>query len=327
MSRFGTIGSICLSLLVSGVFPGTGVAQQSPDFAGNWVLGIGQRVFIELSLTQPSQGQAYFGGVLIRPLHFSSGGGGSFSKIQGPVTRYPIVRSTVRDRCLSFTVQNPSDKTDEDNFQFCSTEKGRGTLKFDFPGIEPWPMTKEKGVQTVATDWDSARTYYLDDNDVSSSEMQRISEGDQKDRQAGIGKIDWSVVDKADAARREATAKLLADGKLHTGEDFERAAFVFQHGDTPSDYLLAHTLAMVAVARGKSSALWIAAATLDRYLHSIHQPQIYGTQFFTPPHQPTTQEPYDRALVPDALRRSLDVPSQAMQEEQRKHYDEERSSH
>jgi hypothetical protein len=157
--------------------------------------------------------------------------------------------------------------------------------------------------------------------------MQQIFEQDQKDRQAGVGKIDWGVVDKADAARREATRKLLADGKLHTGEDFERAAFVFQHGDTPDDYLLAHTLAMVAVARGQGGALWIEAATLDRYLNSIHQLQIYGTQFYFKPDEPTTQEPYNRNLIPDALRRDLGVPSQAAQEEQRKRYEAERAKH
>ena len=57
----------------------------------------------------------------------------------------------------------------------------------------------------------------------------------------------------------------------------------------------------------------------------IHQPQIYGTQFYTKPNDPATQEPYNRGLVSDALRRELGVPSQAAQEEQRKKYDAEQS--
>ena len=162
---------------------------------------------------------------------------------------------------------------------------------------------------------------------VSNPEMKQIFEADQRDRQPGVGKIDWAVVDKADAARREATRKLLVNGKLHTGEDFERAAFVFQHGDTPDDYLLAHTLAMVAVAKGHRGALWIEAATLDRYLNFMHQPQIYGTQFFFKPNEPTTQEPYNRTLIPDSLRLDLGVPSQAAQEEQRKRYNADRLQH
>jgi len=57
----------------------------------------------------------------------------------------------------------------------------------------------------------------------------------------------------------------------------------------------------------------------------MHLPQIYGTQFSIQPHEPTTQEPYNRVLVSDALRRFLGVPSQAAQEEQRKQYESERS--
>jgi hypothetical protein len=115
--------------------------------------------------------------------------------------------------------------------------------------------------------------------------------------------------------------ELLKDGKLHTGEDFEHAAFIFQHSGTPDDYLLAHTLAMVAVARGRTSALWIGAATLDRYLLNIQQPQIYGTQYQWKNNDPTTQEPYHRELISDALRRALGVPPLAEQDERRKEID------
>jgi hypothetical protein len=322
MYRSAIVGFGSLSFLI---MVASALGQQSADLDGNWVLRIGNRAFLELTL-KTLQGASY-SGTLTRRQHFSSAAGGAFSNINGPLVHYPIVRSTIKENCLSFTVQNPANKSDEDNFKFCATGQSTATLSPDFPGLEPWPLTKEDAPVTIATDWDSAKTYYLDDSDISNSEMQKISEADQKDRQPGLGKIDWTVVGKADAARRQATGKLLADGKLHTGEDFERAAFVFQHGDTSNDYLLAHTLAMIAIARGRPSALWIAAATMDRYLNSIHQPQIYGTQFFTPPHQPTTQDPYNRSLISDALRRYLDVPSQAKQEEQRKQYDDERCVH
>ena len=65
--------------------------------------------------------------------------------------------------------------------------------------------------------------------------------------------------------------------------------------------------------------------TLDRYLNSIHQPQVYGTQFWTKAGEPTTQNPYNREVISDNLRRYLGVPSLAVQEEQRKRYDTERS--
>jgi len=128
---------------------------------------------------------------------------------------------------------------------------------------------------------------------------------------------------KGDETRRQQVMKLLADGALHSAEDFNEAAFLFQHGSRPDDYLLAHTLAMVAMRKGDAGAIWIASATLDRYLDSIKQPQIYGTQFHTPKDQLTTQEPYNRTLISDALRKQLGVPSLAEQDKQREGYNQQ----
>ena len=325
MSRQHIIG-LSSVLLLGAAIPSRGPAQGRADFAGTWVLQLGNRVLMVLTLTPSAEVGGQFTGTLVCPRHYSysTSAGGYFSDISGPTVHYPIVRSSTKDNCLSFTTQHPTDKRDEDQFQLCIGGDGRGSLKIDAPAFEGWPVTRETGPSQVTTDWESTRNYFLGDTGVSNPEMKQIFDEDQKDRQPGVGKIDWGVVDKADAARREATRKLLSKGKLHTGEDFERAAFVFQHGDAPDDYLLAHTLAMVAVARGRSGALWIEAATLDRYLGSIHQPQIYGTQFYFKQNEPTTQEPYNRTLIPDVLRLNLGVPSQAGQEEQRKRYEAER---
>jgi hypothetical protein len=47
---------------------------------------------------------------------------------------------------------------------------------------------------------------------------------------------------------------LLESGKLETAEDFHDAAFIYQHGQKPDDYLLAHVLAMVAVQKGDAKS-------------------------------------------------------------------------
>jgi hypothetical protein len=154
-------------------------------------------------------------------------------------------------------------------------------------------------------------------------EMKRIYDEDQRVRQ-DMFKIDWTVVNKSDTERRVAVRKLLADGALHTGKDFNRAAFVFQHGDEPGDFLIAHTLAMVAVKKGDKDSIWIAAATLDRYLQNIKQPQIYGTQFRWENDGPVTQDPYDRDLISDALRKELGAHTRAEQEKQLQKLEAER---
>ena len=117
-----------------------------------------------------------------------------------------------------------------------------------------------------------------------------------------------------DRARRARTAELMQQGRLTTADDFYHAAFVFQHGSEPGDYLLAHSLAIAATALGRKDASWIAAATLDRYLQAIGQKQIYGTQYRNSPETGPTMEPYDHALISDALRRALGVPVQVEQQ-------------
>jgi hypothetical protein len=153
---------------------------------------------------------------------------------------------------------------------------------------------------------------------TSNAEMKAIYDTDQADRAPGGAAIDWSLVTPRDEARRARTLALVAAGELASGDDYWRAAFVLQHGSAPNDFLLAHTFAVIAAARGRTDATWIAAASLDRYLQKTGRPQIYGTQFNTSSEtRTTTQEPYDRTLVSDALRAAMGVPPQADLERRR----------
>jgi hypothetical protein len=151
-------------------------------------------------------------------------------------------------------------------------------------------------------------------------EIQRIFDADQKDRDFGLNQLpspeQIEKMNANDAARRKRVRELLDQGALTTGQDFRQAAFVFQHGWTPEDYLLAHLLAMVGVSKGDKDSRWIAAATLDRWLRSIEKPQVFGTQFSANgAEQHWSQEPFDRALMPDALRKEFCVPSLSQQAE------------
>jgi hypothetical protein len=295
-------------------------AADKPDFPGHWVLRLGNRPLLVLTISRSAKRSGGFEGSLTAPRFSYQSGSGSLYEIiydiKSPVVRNPIVRSEIKNDCLVFTTRNPKIENDEDSYRLCLSEQGRGTLGYDFP-IEPWPVALETQSPSVATDWES-RAYHFDETDVSCPEMQRIRDDDQKDRQLPYEKIDWAVVDKADAARRDATRKLLADGKLNTPLDFKNAAYIFQHtAVAPEEFLLAHALAMAAIAKGEASANLIAAETLDRYLQSIHKPQIFGTQMDVA-HESFPQEPYDRGLIPNSLRRIFSVPPQTTQEGQRK---------
>jgi hypothetical protein len=120
-------------------------------------------------------------------------------------------------------------------------------------------------------------------------------------------------------ARRTTLHAMLSRGDITSATDLYEAAFVFQHGETAPDYLLAHVLSLDALAKGFTRAKWISVATLDRYLQLIGQPQIFGTQFpFDPtlPHPAAnggrfsgrTQAPFDATFLPAYLRQDFCVP-------------------
>lgn len=151
--------------------------------------------------------------------------------------------------------------------------------------------------------------------------IHQLFEADQKDRETAItGSAEtWKGVTARDEERRRLARQLLDSGALQTGQDFKDASFIYQHGDVPQDYLMAHILAMAAMSKGDASARWIAAATLDRYLQSVKQPQVFGTQYNWkqpgPKPHGATQAPYDKDLLSDALRTEFCVSSYAGQQQ------------
>jgi len=305
----------CLIALLT--VPGAAHAAEMKNFAGTWARRLGARNLFVLRLTEDG---GSLRGSWERPVKFSSNGNG-FANMRGGVRKDKVSQFRVVDGVLHFTVQNANDPKNVDAYVM-RVDGARAMVMFDdLPADdveEPDVFERVEVGATVALDWEPNRLYTARDSDVPNTEMEAIFKEDQRVRT--VGKIDWEMVNKTDAERREQTRRLLAIGSLHTGKDFEEAAFVFQHGDSAGDYLLAHTLAMVAVSKGDATAVWIAAATLDRYLWKVGQKQVLGTQYSGDAKHEFTQEPYDRELVSDALREQLGVPSQALQLMQLKAY-------
>lgn len=151
---------------------------------------------------------------------------------------------------------------------------------------------------------------------ASPDEVHRLYIEDQQDR--GVGghpALSGEQMIARDGERRTQVHEMLESGALKTAEDFHDAAFIYQHGQTANDYLLAHVLATIAVAKGDTKSLWISAATLDRYLSATGQAQVFGTQYHSKDGKTWTQDPYQHTLVTDPLRAVLCVPSSQEQEE------------
>lgn len=290
----------------------------SEVFTGAWVMQLGDRNFIVLELRDE---KGTFSGTLSRPADFQTSNGIVFSSIGGGISREIVVGATVTDDHLLFSTENPDEREEgRSEWEMTLTGQDRASIRVLGVPLEAWSFTRsaEKSPPTVASDWDPRAAYSSEAKTISNAEMKRIFEADQVARQnpGSISEERWAVINREDAQRRQRTYELLAEDKLHTSEDFIRAAFVFQHGETSNDLLLAHTLAMIAAAKGDESASWIGAATLDRYLHSIGRPQIYGTQFKPDSDGIATQDPFDQEVIVDFLRRKLGVPTLEVQHEQ-----------
>jgi hypothetical protein len=264
-------------------------------------------------------------GSLRTPKRFSFEAG-VFTDVEEPVVTEPIRHAKEQPNALEMLIGADAKESD---VLVWKVVDGHGELRFrNAPSSAPLPsFYPARPGEQVALHWDREASYTIPHQWKSNAEIAHLFDEDQAVREHWPPK-DIAAVIEQDRARRNRAKTLLESGALQSGDDFWHAAFIFQHGDTPADYLLAHSLAIVAAARGRADATWIAAATLDRYLQSIHQKQIYGTQYQwqgngTAP-SPTTQEPYDRTVIPDGLRTALGVPPLSAQEQKRQQYDEMR---
>ena len=317
-----------LVLTVLGLyFAGSLTAQKDVDtttLVGNWAYSLGPKTLFGLHLERDPIKPNQLHGYVMLPEDFNvnsqNGTRLQFSNISSKGEQHPVASFAWQNGALQLRSLSPAQggsatptysvtPIDNTNVDF--------TLFLSFANLR---MKRITGVPQLAPDWDSKRTYTQDDFALDNDDMTAIVARDQADR-AGTSHLSQQALDEGDSKRRVQTAALLQQGLLHTGPDFDHAALVFQHGTTSNDYLLAHVLAVIAISKGQSGAVWISAATLDRYLQSLHQPQIFGTQYKTLNKDPSTQEPYDRSLISDALRAYMEVPDQAVQEAQRREYD------
>lgn len=146
---------------------------------------------------------------------------------------------------------------------------------------------------------------------ANNPELERVYQEDQAERTKGIKKPGPDAAER-DRERLKRVVALLDAGAARTADDFFHAAQVYNHGDTAEDYLRGHELAMLAAAKGNTQALFLCAASLDRFLRSIGRPQVFGTQYNRQGNM-ATMEPYDRSMN-DALRTAFGVPSLKEQE-------------
>ena len=150
-----------------------------------------------------------------------------------------------------------------------------------------------------------------------SSELAELYRADQAARErdwSRLGPDELMAIAREDAQRLARVRELAAAGALREPPDRYHAAMVLQHGTEPDDYLLAHVLAGAAALGGDERGAWLAAASLDRYLHGIQRPQWFGTQYTRTGQGPWTQDPLTTQLSDD-VRAAWGVPPLARSRE------------
>ena len=320
MALFLRLRCLLCALIAMVAVPASG---QDRDPEGLWALRADGQILALLDLHRDSGTAGSWTGEWNRPETFRIDQGGLVSEIDGPVVRRAIRNGQSHADFIDLMIEGRTRDATPDAFVFRQLTSDMAELRLKDASIEPFALARVAAGTVVATDWDASRNYALTlPPRRSNPEMIALFEADQAARQPGRP-IDWSIVSREDQGRRARTKQLLEAGALASADDYYHAAFVFQHGGAPNDFLMAHSLALIAAARGRPDSTWIAAASLDRYLQSIGHKQIYGTQYRTPQSGPATQEPYDRTLVSDALRHALGVPTQAEQERQRTQFESE----
>lgn len=144
-----------------------------------------------------------------------------------------------------------------------------------------------------------------DEHPMITTRLQTLFAADQAARQSSA--IDWSNVLLEDSQRRHEILLYLSAGQVGAPVSLYHAAFIFQHGNCPEHYDLAHQLAEQALQRGYDQARWISAASLDRALMSRGRPQKYGTQYIAYDNGPLELYTYDRTTT-DQERAQYNVP-------------------
>lgn len=123
-----------------------------------------------------------------------------------------------------------------------------------------------------------------------SLELQQLHAADQALRVSKNGepidfdKIDRNKMQKQDLAHRKRVVEIFAEGCLKSAADYLAAALIYQHGDVPDHYYQTYIWVTRAIKLGINgaevkSAKSMAALAIDRYLVSLGNKQLFGSQF------------------------------------------------
>jgi hypothetical protein len=144
--------------------------------------------------------------------------------------------------------------------------------RFSGDGFEPMPSASILPPASIRSVWTGKHVSRSEQNE----ELTELARADQADR-TNLSLRPEQLVER-DRKRRRRALEILASGQAGTAADFWHAGLIFQHGEAPSDYALAHECAVSSAILGHTGAGGLCAVTYDRYLLSMGHRQRFGTQ-------------------------------------------------
>jgi len=123
--------------------------------------------------------------------------------------------------------------------------------------------------------------------EARSKELKKLYDADQVDRaffeahpEKPQPEEEVIKMGKRDLSRRKRVGEILGEGCLSGSEDYKSAAMIFQHGNHPDHFFQAFVWAKKSFDLGDTSQKKIVALAADRYLVSMGQKQLFGSQAF-----------------------------------------------
>ena len=120
--------------------------------------------------------------------------------------------------------------------------------------------------------------------ELRSKELQALVKADQDDRDDWQGKSpdEMNEVVKRDEVRRKRVGEIFGEGCFSKHEDYAAAALVYQHGDNPDHFFQTYIWSKRGVDLGDSKQKRMMVLGIDRYLVTVGQKQLFGSQATKP---------------------------------------------
>lgn len=235
---------------------------------GVWILNaLGRPIFaIELRQAAGKMAAAWH-----RPTAFQIDGN-EIRHVTGPIEHRVGTATYIKENEVVILIG----EAEPDKLKLSCDRPGYAELSFVDAGFAALPMQRGQ-LENVSDSWDPEINYTVQRTVDDNLRLKKMYDLDQSAR-TGNKAIDADT-DRQDRERITEVYDLIEKDQLSSADDFYRAAFILQHGNYPKDYLNAHLSAMISLNQGKSSAVWIAVASLDRYLLTTSGKQVIGSQF------------------------------------------------